>query len=75
MYSVSKGIKVTTVCPSSVNTEIFRKSIVGKTTQDDDRDITDFLALFRKGALSPERYVSYVYVYGKVTEDVLTGYD
>ena len=57
MYNVSKGIKVTTVCPSSVNTEIFRKSIVGRTTQDDDRDITALLALLKKGSLSPERYV------------------
>ena len=54
MYS--EGIKVTTVCPSSVKTGICRKSIVGTTTQDDDRDITALLALFKKGALSPERY-------------------
>ncbi len=51
----SEGIKVTTVCPASVKTDLFRKSFVGKTADGDDRDITNFVALSRKGAMSPER--------------------
>ena len=51
----SEGIKVTTVCPASVKTDLFKKSFVGKTADGDDRDITNFVALSRKGAMSPER--------------------
>ena len=51
----NKNIKVTTVCPSSVKTGMCRKSFIGKTTQEDDRDVTDLVALSRIGALSPER--------------------
>lgn len=52
----SKGIKVTTVCPSSVKTEMCKKSFVGTTTQEDDRDVTNLVSLSRIGAQSPERY-------------------
>ena len=51
----SESIKVTTVCPTSVKTDIFRKGFVGKTAKGDDRDVTNLVALSRKGALSPER--------------------
>ena len=52
----SKGIKVTTVCPSSVKTEMCEKSFVGTTTQEDNRDVTNLVSLSRIGAQSAERY-------------------
>ena len=47
---------MTTVCPSSVKTEMCEKSFVGTTTQEDDRDVTNLVSLSRIGAQSPERY-------------------
>ena len=60
----SKGIKVTTVCPSSVKTEMCKKSFVGTTTQEDDRDVTRLVSLSRIGAQSPERYYTTITVLG-----------
>ena len=52
----SEGIKVTTVCPASVNTGLFEKGFVGSTAPGEDRDIGELVALLRRGSLSPQRY-------------------
>lgn len=50
-----RGIEVTTICPSSVKTEMCKKSFIGTTTEKDDRDVTNLVTLSRIGALCPER--------------------